>query len=66
MKGCWTSRLLLSQELGITPAELDEITRDLVLTSNDQRKLGSILILSPAICEVIAAIVEHDRKGASA
>ena len=56
----WKSRLLLCAELDIQLAELDAVIHELRLTAADQRKIGSILILSPEICDVIVAVAARD------
>ncbi len=58
----WKSRLLLCAELDIQLAELDEVIHELRLTAAEQRNVGSVLVLSPEICEVIEAIVARDRE----
>ena len=61
----WRSRLVLSLDLGIPLVEVDSILADLQLTAADQRVLGRLTpvqVLSPEICEVIAAVVARDRE----
>ena len=61
----WKSRRWLCSELGIQPSDLDSIIKDLRLASADQRTVGSVQVLSPEICDVIAAVIAHDRRSAS-
>lgn len=56
----WKSRLLLGIELSVKVAEIDAVIRDLRLTAKDQRMVGSVLVLSPEICDVIAEVFERD------
>jgi len=61
----WRSRFILSLDLGVPLVEIDSIVSDLQLTAADQRVLGlltPVQVLSPEICEVIAAVVARDRE----